>query len=335
MEHDAKGQERSSLEPEDALALLRAQAAESHKITDQAEALSERRSGEVAPRRLLIGLISCLLPISDLSHPVFEGLLVGMRGRLTASDCDLLISATHSLETAANLRRAAAEQAIERGLDGLIVWAIADNDPEFEPIIASNLPAIFVDNQVFADRTGSVMSDNVNAMIEVVHHLYSTGRRRVAHISGHYNTRPGTDRLLGFKAEIEALGLPLPPEYIEEGDFFHESGYTAAKRLIALADPPDAITCASDAMAIGAMAAIAESGLRVPEDIAVTGFDDAAFASTVRPALTTVRQDVVAMGTTSAEAVLRMLEYPDNPPPVVLVPTELVIRESSGPAQGN
>jgi DNA-binding LacI/PurR family transcriptional regulator len=84
-------------------------------------------------------------------------------------------------------------------------------------------------------------------------------------------------------------------------------------------------------MAVGAMAAIEEAGLRVPEDIAVTGFDDADFAATVVPALTTVRQDPIAMGIAAAEALLRMLDEPDSVPPAIVIDTELVVRESSGP----
>jgi len=85
-------------------------------------------------------------------------------------------------------------------------------------------------------------------------------------------------------------------------------------------------------MAIAAMVAVAEAGLCVPEDIAVTGFDDAPFAATVKPSLTTVRQDAIGMGTAAAEAILLMLEHPDEPPPTTVMPTELIVRESSGPA---
>jgi LacI family transcriptional regulator len=99
-----------------------------------------------------------------------------------------------------------------------------------------------------------------------------------------------------------------------------------------LPERPDAITCAGDVMAIAAMVAAAEAGLRVPEDVAVTGFDDAPFAATVKPSLTTVRQDTIGLGTAAAEAILRMLKHPDEPPPTFVIPTELIIRESSEPA---
>jgi len=325
--------ESGRLSPSSMFAVLREQDAAALELKTRSEAMAERWTRDPSHKRYLIGLISCLLPIPDLSHPVYEKMLLGVRGRLTANDCDVLLCATRPIGADASLRRAAALQTIERGVDAVIAWAIASDDPECEPILSSGLPAMFVDNDVLGTRAGSVMSNNVDSMAKVVNHLYETGRQRIAHISGHYDTRPGTDRLLGYRSALNQLGLPIPEEYVVEGDFFHDSGFDAAKLLLALPEPPDAIACASDSMAVGAMAAIEQAGLRVPEDIAVTGFDDADYAATVIPALTTMRQDALGMGTAAAEAVLRMLENPDSSPPVVLIETELVVRESSGAAQ--
>ena len=322
--------ESGRLAPADMFAALRGQAAEALELKSRSEAMAEKWMRDPSRKRFLIGLISCLLPIPDLSHPVFEKMLLGIRGRLTANDCDLLLCATRPLGADDDLRVAAARQTIERGIDAVIAWGIASDDPECKPILDSGLPAIFVDNDVLGERAGSVMSANVDAMVGIVDHLYENGRRRIAHISGHFNTRPGTDRLFGYRSELQRLGLPTPDEYVVEGDFFHDSGFAAAKRLLELEDPPDAIACASDSMAVGAMAAIERAGLRVPEDIAVTGFDDADYAATVIPALTTVRQDALAMGSAAGEAVLRMLENPYSSPTVALIQTELVVRESSG-----
>jgi LacI family transcriptional regulator len=100
--------------------------------------------------------------------------------------------------------------------------------------------------------------------------------------------------------------------------------------LLALSKPPDAIAAASDMCAIGAVLAIEEAGLSVPEDIAVTGCDDAPFAQLLRPPLTTVRQDAFGLGRAAADGILKMLDEPDSPPPAILLPTELVVRESCG-----
>lgn len=325
--------ESGRLSPSSMFAELREQDAAALEFKTRSEAMAERSTRDPSHQRYLIGLISCLLPIPDLSHPVFEKLLLGVRGRLTAYDCDVLLCATRSIGADADLRRVTALQTIERGIDAIVAWAIASDDPECEPILSSGLPTMFVDNDVLGEHAGSVMSNNVESMAKAVNHLYETGRRRIAHISGHFNTRPGTDRLLGYRSELERLGLPAPEEYVIEGDFFHDSGFEATQRLLALSEPPDAIACASDSMAVGAMAAIEQAGLRVPDDIAVTGFDDAEYAATVIPALTTMRQDPLGMGTATAEAILRMLDDPGSSPPVVLIETQLIVRESSGAAQ--
>jgi len=317
--------------PTDMFALLREQADDALELKDRSEAMAERWMRDPSHPRFLIGLISCLLPIPDLMHPVFEKMLLGIRGRLTANSCDLLLCATRPIGADESLRRAAALQTINRGVNALIAWGIASDDPECEPILSSGLPVIFIDNDLLDARAGSVTSANVDGMVKAVEHLYETGHRRIAHISGHFNTRPGTDRLFGYRSELDKLGLSAPPDYVAEGDFFHDSGFEAMKGFLELPQPPDAVTCASDGMAVGAMAAIEEAGLRVPDDVAVTGFDDAEFASIIVPGLTTVRQDALGMGTAAAEAVLRMLEDPASSPPVVVIETELIIRESSGP----
>jgi LacI family transcriptional regulator len=322
--------ESGRLDASDVFAMLREQDATALELKTRSEVMAERSTHDPSRQRYLIGFISCLLPIPDLQHPVFEKILLGARGRLTANDCDVLLCATRPIGASNELRRAAALQTIGRGIDAIIAWGIAFVNPEYEPILSSGLPAMFIDNDVLGEHAGSVMSANVDAMGEVVNHLYETGRRRIAHISGHFDTRPGVDRLFGYRSALNQLGLPTPVDYFVEGDFFHDSGFEAAKRLLALPEPPDAITCASDAMAVGAMAAIEETRLRIPEDIAVTGFDDADYAATMVPSLTTVHQDAVGMGTAAAEAILRMLGNPDSAPPVVLIDTELVVRESSG-----
>jgi DNA-binding LacI/PurR family transcriptional regulator len=312
------------------LELLRARASEEQELKTRSEVMAERSIRDPSHKRFLVGLVSCLLPIPDLRHPVFDGMLLGIRGRLTANGCDLLLCVPRQLGADEKLRRSAVEQTIARGVDAIIAWGIAVDHAECEPILTSGLPAMFIDNDVLGEHAGSVTSANIEGMANAVGHLYKGGRRRIAHISGHFETRPGTDRLLGYRSELDTLGLPAPAEHVVEGDFFHDSGYTGMKKLLALPEIPDAVTCASDLMAIGAMAAIEEAGLSVPGDIAVTGFDDTVYAADVVPSLTTIRQDAPGMGTAAAESVLRMLEHPGSSPPAVVIPTELVVRESSG-----
>lgn len=169
-------------------------------------------------------------------------------------------------------------------------------------------------------------------MARAVRHLYRLGRDRIATITGPLHARPASDRLLGYLSALSYVGLEEREEYVVEGDYYHQSGYEACSRLLSLDEPPNAIAAATDAMAAGAILAVEETGLRVPEDIAVTGFDDNDFAAQMKPALTTVRRDAAGIGRAAAEGILNMILHPEEPPPAIILPTELIVRESCGAA---
>jgi LacI family transcriptional regulator len=293
------------------------------------DAMAERPAHGQVAGRFLVGVVAATYEVAEFDHPFFGPVFRGARGRLAAGGCDLFLCDNRPARGGDPLRAAALERMLERDVDALIVWGLGTLDPEVEPILSSGIPAVFIDLDAIGARAGYVMSDNVGALAQVVRHLHETGRRRIAHITGLQNTRPGPDRLLGYRSELARLDLEAPPEYVEYGDYYHHSAREATERLLSLPEPPDAITCASDAMAVGAIVAIQEAGLRVPEDIAVTGFDDATFASNLSPPLTTVRQDGEGLGAAAGEAILRILEHPDEPPSTVVLPAELIVRESS------
>src|SRR5262249_4391496 len=150
-------------------------------------------------------------------------------------------------------------------------------------------------------RTGYVMSDNVAGAAVAVKHLFDLGHRRIALIGGPTETRPGADRLLGYRKKLDGLGLEYNPSYVQVGDFYPASGEAAMNALLDLPEAPTAVFAASDLMAVGAVAAVRQRGLRVPEDIALVGFDDVQIASLGQPPLTTIRQDKVGLGVRAAE----------------------------------
>jgi LacI family transcriptional regulator len=320
------------LSPARVYAELDGSMADAEELHERTDGMADRPAHERAAGRYLVGLVTASWEVAEIDHPFFGPAFRGIRGRLVSAGCDLILCGNRPVRRGDPSRAAALDRALERGADALIVWGLGWDDPEVEPILRSEVPAVFIDLDPIGRRAGYVMSDNVAAMASLVRHLHDTGRRRIAHIGGLQNTRPGPDRLFGYRSELDRLGLLAPAEYVEPGDYYHHSAYEAAKRLQALPEPPDAITCASDIMAIGAMVVITEAGLRIPGDIAVSGFDDAPFAAGMKPSLTTVRQDAMGMGTAAAEAILRMLESPEEPPATTVISSELVIRESSGPA---
>jgi LacI family transcriptional regulator len=266
----------------------------------------------------------------DIHHPFFQEVLVGLKHGVGEAGFDLLLFATehpgNGFETPSVLRRAKHHR-----VDGVALMGIDPRDPEMQKLIQSRIPCVAVDLDLVGPRTGYVMSDNVEGGRLAVRHLYELGHRRVATICGPTSTRPGVDRLLGYRAQIDRLRLPSPEGYEQDGDFYPESGYAAMQALLELDPPPTAVFAASDLMALGAIRAIQERGLAVPDDISIVGFDDIQLASLMHPSLTTVRQDKSGLGLAAADALVRMLEHPDTSPAVRAIPVELIARGSTGP----
>jgi len=177
-------------------------------------------------------------------------------------------------------------------------------------------------------RASYVDADNIGGAREAVTHLLRLGRTRVATITGPQNMIAGADRLAGYLAALRDRAMVSEPGLIAEGDFTEAGGYRAMQQL--LPHRPDAVFAASDMMAVGALRALREAGLRVSEDVAIVGFDDLPQAARTEPPLTTVRQPTYRLGTTTVDALLDLIEYPDSSPRRIVLPTELVVRASCG-----
>ncbi|MEL6152030.1 MAG: LacI family DNA-binding transcriptional regulator, partial [Chloroflexota bacterium] len=190
-----------------------------------------------------------------------------------------------------------------------------------------------------ADSIASVTSRNLDGIRAMTEHLIDLGHERIACISyASSAVNPHVaERLDMLRKTMQAQGLDLPAAYIKEGQYDPSTGYTAAQELLDLDTPPTAIQCLNDTMALGAMAAVQDAGLRVPDDIAVVGFDDIRVAAYTNPPLTTVRAQEIQLGEQAGRAILDMLH---NQPPVnrhIELPTELIVRSSCGakPTQTN
>ncbi|WP_280562897.1 LacI family DNA-binding transcriptional regulator [Chromohalobacter sp. 48-RD10] len=178
----------------------------------------------------------------------------------------------------------------------------------------------------------TVKLDNRAAARAVTEHLLTLGHRRIGMIKGPRNSPLTRDRLLGFQDALAVADLMPDDSLVCPGDFTPSSGHRAAGDLLSRTNPPTAIFCESDEMAMGAMRRIKEAGLRIPEDISVAGFDDIAFASFCDPPLTTIAQPAEDFG---REAVALLLDIIDDRDDAAdkhrIMPFELVVRESTGP----
>jgi LacI family transcriptional regulator len=276
-----------------------------------------------------IGVVIDVTGKPDLRHPFFQEVLEALMSRIADEDCDLVIF-TGGIPRDSVRTHDFLDRCRRHRISGVVMMGGVRSYPEIQQLVRSEVPCVAVDVDLVGTRTGYVTSASRAGAADAVRHLHEMGRNRIAHITGMTYTFTGRDRLKGYREAIEELGLPERSEYVQIGDYSEESGRFAAQRLLALEERPDAIFAAGDLMAIGAMDAIREAGLRVPDDIALVGFDDIPLAAMVSPSITTVRQDKAALGTAAAEAMLKLIDDPAAESPQVVVPVELIVRESSG-----
>jgi DNA-binding LacI/PurR family transcriptional regulator len=174
-----------------------------------------------------------------------------------------------------------------------------------------------------------VVSRDHRGAKQAVNYLVRKGHRRIAHIAGDQATPPGRLRLESYRSSIIGAGLPLDEDLIVYGDFTRGSATSLARQLMAHDEPPSAIFAANDTMAVDALLALDELGYRVPDDVAIVGYDDTTEAQLVRPQLTTVRQPVAEMGHVAAELLLERIADPSAAPRRIIFDPELIVRGSA------
>ncbi len=193
-----------------------------------------------------------------------------------------------------------------------------------------NLPPMVMANEFAPElELPTVHIDNLTAAFEAVNHLYQLGHRRIACIAGPEQMPLSHYRLQGYIQSLRRNGLTVAPEYIVRGDFSFEAGAAALKQLMALPQPPDALFCHSDIMALGALSQAKAQGLRVPQDFSLVGFDDIELARYSDPQLTTVAQPRFAIGQEAMLLLLEQLQGKNVSNGSRLLDSELKIRASS------
>lgn len=274
----------------------------------------------------VVGVVMHIEAQLTFSDDYFTGLLSGITDSLTAETAGMM------LWLGSRTKEETLDQILSMGmLDGVIVTADTIDDPLVDGLRRSYLPTVLIGHRR-SDRDASYVDiDSEAAAMLITDHLISTGRERIGHITGRVSSVSSRDRVVGFKRSLSRAGLEAD-SLIVEGEYTPESGYKGAMSLIDAG--VDAIFCASDNTARGALEAIRNAGLRVPEDIAIAGFDDLRFAAELDPPLTTMRQDIQGIGQEAARSLLRLLDDPEGNPRRVLLPTELVVRQSTGIASG-
>jgi LacI family transcriptional regulator len=272
--------------------------------------------------------IASLIP--DITNPFYPALERGIQDVAEFNGYDLIIYNTDGI---AEKERKGVLSVRQRHVDGVImtVFHLAPND--FRLLREDGTAVVvFGPSQEGWTEAGidNLFVENTDAAYTIVNHLIDRGHRRIAMIAGVEATPPRERRVLGYKKALAEHDIPLDPILIRGGDFNENGGYEGMKGLLKLNPRPTAVFAANDLMAIGAMIALREEGLDIPDDIAVVGFDDIPAASLVNPPLTTIAQFPEQLGKRAAEMLLERLrgDAPDAGR-IEMHHCDLVIRNSA------
>jgi DNA-binding LacI/PurR family transcriptional regulator len=259
------------------------------------------------------------------AEPFFSEIVTSLGDALTDTGMQLLLTLVRS-DTE---RRRFLEYARGGRVDGALLMSVHADDPLPDMLAAARLPTVLLGRRSADEHVSYVDADNVGGARSAVAHLLESGRRTIATITGPLDMYVAQCRLRGYRDALAQAGLEARPSWVVEGDFTEESGRRAMARLIERHPEIDGVLAASDTTAAGALEALRAAGRRVPEDVAVIGFDDFPLAERTQPRLTTVRQPLEEIGRAMVRLLLEELEESSVAWRHVILRTELVLRDSA------
>ncbi len=295
--------------------VLEVMAATGYRPNLAARSLAKGRTG-------VLGLVFHVDAKDLFGDPYFSSLLKGITD-VAAQQASGVMLWLKTMEPEETL-----QQVLGIGLiDGVIATANFRDDLVVDGLLASDLPTVLVGHGGHSEAASYVDIDHNVAAIQVMNYLLSLGHRRIGTITGPLASVAGFDRLEGYRNALASAGVPFDPALVYEGDFNRASGRDGAAVLLEAG--VEAIFAANDEMARGAHEVIATRGLSIPDDVALVGFDDVEFAASLVPPLSTVRQPTRRMGEIAAATLLELIEDTAGGRRRVILPTELVIRQST------
>ncbi|MFJ8844367.1 LacI family DNA-binding transcriptional regulator [Streptomyces cyaneofuscatus] len=260
------------------------------------------------------------------AEPYFSAIVRGVGAALADTEMQLLLTLAGNDRE----RRRLAQYLTAHRVDGVLLVAVHADDPLPELLEQLGMPCVISGARHAAEPLASVDSDNFEGARAAVDHLITRGRRSIATITGRLEVYGAQRRLDGYRAALAAAGLPPDERLIAPADFTEEGGARAMRELLARRPHLDAVFAASDVMAAGARQVLREADRRIPDDVALIGFDDSVVARHMHPALTSVRQPIEEMGRRMAQLLLEEIAgRVGEERPTVVLPTELVVRDSS------
>jgi LacI family transcriptional regulator len=219
-----------------------------------------------------------------------------------------------------------------RRIAGTIMLAIAPTDPRVRSLLQAGIPTVFIDTVSRGEHAVCVRSNHIDGARQLAEHLLALGHRRIAFIGGPAMDLAAMERLLGFQQTLASTGILLDPDLVRQSGWNTEEAYQTAHELLHQRRDFTAIVAGSDLMAIGVLHALHEQNVRIPQDISLAGFDNVILSQYTTPSLTTVCQEREAMGREAMQRLMALIEGKETSS--LVVPTSLVVRQSTGPVSG-
>jgi LacI family transcriptional regulator len=276
-------------------------------------------------RSFTLGLVLSRTVSAFFADPYFPRLVQGIAQACNQHNYTLALFLLDTVEDEEKILPRISRRSL---LDGILIQSGTDGDVLIERLAQTGIPLVVAGRPMNNLPVSYIDIDNVNAAYSATNHLIRLGYKRIATISGPAASPVGVDRKEGYLKALSGYNRPAEKGLMVESDFTEMGGYYAMQQLLPVR--PDAIFAAADIIAIGAMRAIREAGLRIPEDIAVVGFDDLPMSVLPKPQLTTVRQPVFQFGYNAVEILIDLIENDIKPHRRVIMDTELVVRETCG-----
>lgn len=276
------------------------------------------------------GLIALLVP--EIVNSFYTTVSRGVEDVANANGLQVILGNT---DESVDKERAYVELMVSTQVDGLILAAAGRSATSLKPLLAQTIPTVLVDRAVAGFAADIVRGDSIGGAHLLTRHLLVLGHRHVALINGHLDTSVARDREAGFRKALAEAGVDPNERWISAGTWFIDDAETRCAAILDGGERPTAIVAANNFMAIGALRALRQHGLRVPEDMALVCFDDLADAAEIAPFLTALAQPAYTMGTLAMQLLLERIggTFRGAPREIVLSP-QLLVRRSCGAAPG-
>lgn len=271
-----------------------------------------------------IGLFVAHNPTPGLHHAFFQGVVFGLQRTLGKHGYDFVLLSDSTLKGSGDFL----QKCRTRQVDGAVFMGIDKNEPSLASLLNSKLPSVFIDGDHCGRNSRCVVWDNYSGARQAVEYFYNLGHRKIALIQGLPGVKPTEERTEGFLEALRKYNLTCPTQWIVGNDYLEVCGYEGMKKLIKQSDRPTAVFCQSDSIAVGALMAIEESGLKCPDDISIIGYDDIDLCKYIKPRLTTIRQDTDLMGRNAAKVLLGLIRQTETTLSPVVLSVELIERDS-------